>query len=179
MSAEISHGDLPRGRELWGRHSHAVSTVMPTAVKPSSAPVGLARKEGEAMLLTSDTLVQCFFFFCFFLLQHAPLYNTCQQKQQPNPHSHPHYLALNLEPTFQPQMCMSPERIYRYLHPARLGKRPVAKSTPAHATRSRAHTPAFMHKCTNRHPHPYLSALAKVSAPLAVVSTAARLLDTV
>jgi hypothetical protein len=30
-------------------------------------PSGLARKEGEAMLLTSDTLVQCFFFFCFFL----------------------------------------------------------------------------------------------------------------
>ena len=41
------------------------------------------------MLLTSDTLVQCFFFFCFFLLQYAPLYNTCQQKQQPNPHHHP------------------------------------------------------------------------------------------
>jgi hypothetical protein len=67
VSAEISHGDLPRGRELWGRHSYAVSTVLPMAVKPSSAPVGLARKEGEAMSLTSDTLVQCFFFFRFFL----------------------------------------------------------------------------------------------------------------
>ena len=38
-----------------------------TQRKRTSAPVGLARKEGEAMSLTSDTLVQCFFFFCFFL----------------------------------------------------------------------------------------------------------------
>ncbi len=105
----------------------------------------------------------------------APLYNTCQQKQQPNPHSHPHYLALNLERPPQPQMCMSPERIYRYRVRARLGRRPVAKQTPAHATRSRAHMPAFTHNRTNGNPYPYLSAPKNTPAPLAVVSTQARL----
>jgi hypothetical protein len=72
-------------------------------------------------------------------------------------------------------MCMYTEHLYGYPYARALGRCPVAKQTPAHATRSRAHMPAFTHNRTNGNPYPYLSALKKVSAPLVVVSTAARL----
>ena len=73
-------------------------------------------------------------------------------------------------------MCMYTERIYRYPYARALGRRPVAKQTPAHATRSRAHTPAFTHNRTSRHPYPYPFRLQKYIGVLAVVSRQARLL---
>jgi hypothetical protein len=73
-------------------------------------------------------------------------------------------------------MCMYTEHLYSYPYARALGRCPVDESQPAHATRSRAHMPAFTHNRTNGNPYPYPFRLQKYPAPLAVVSTQARLL---